>query len=84
MILQNIPHLVRFGLGEVSTVTVLVVAIFYFYRAFKNSSDKTQLAAIGGICAQSLSTIFAILTPVCKHHVHVHGIVRVLSLFFML
>lgn len=69
---------------EVSTVKALAVAIFYFYRAFKNNSDKNQLVAIGGICAQSLSIIFAILIHVCKHHVYVRGIARVLSLFIVL
>lgn len=44
--------------------------LFIFYRAFKKNSDKTQLAEIGDTCAQSLPTIFAILTHVCKHHIH--------------
>lgn len=69
MILQNTSCLIWLGLVEVSTVKALVVAISYFCSAFKNNSDKPQLAAIDGIYAQSLSVTFAILTCACKHHV---------------
>lgn len=53
----------------------------YLQGILKTSSSKNQLAAIGGVCVQSVH-YFATLTYICKHHVR--GIGRVLSLPIML
>lgn len=62
LILQSLVSAIRFGLVEVSTVkTEVVPTIFHLFSAFLNSSAKTPLAAIGGICAQSLPIFFNLL-----------------------
>lgn len=66
------PMFDKFWFSGSNFSKTLVAGAFYFYRTFRKSSDKTQLAAIGGTCAKSLLIIFAPLTHVCKHHIHLY------------